>query len=71
MLHEGIQASFLEGPTLCPESPLWLPKYSVFCLWLQQLEHIGFPTEQAVVALAATGLVEEAMLRLVEGEVGH
>uniref|UniRef100_A0A9L0R394 Rhomboid domain containing 3 n=1 Tax=Equus caballus TaxID=9796 RepID=A0A9L0R394_HORSE len=63
MLQEGIQASLLEGPAQGPESPLWLPKSS-------QLERMGFPTEQAVVALAATGRVEGAVSLLVGGQVG-
>ncbi|XP_023394221.1 rhomboid domain-containing protein 3 isoform X4 [Pteropus vampyrus] len=70
MLQEGIQASLLEGPAQDPESPLWLPKSSVSSLRLQQLERMGFPTEQAVVALAATGRVEGAVSLLVGGEVG-
>lgn len=32
MLQEGIQASLLEGPAQCPESPLRLPKSSVSSL---------------------------------------
>ncbi|XP_047617385.1 rhomboid domain-containing protein 3 isoform X2 [Phacochoerus africanus] len=70
MLQEGIQASLLEGPAQGPETPLWLPKSSVSSLRLQQLERMGFPTEQAVVALAATGRVEGAVSLLVGGEVG-
>ncbi|XP_046495022.1 rhomboid domain-containing protein 3 [Equus quagga] len=70
MLQEGIQASLLEGPAQGPESPLWLPKSSVSSLRLQQLERMGFPTEQAVVALAATGRVEGAVSLLVGGQVG-
>nr|KAF6312139.1 rhomboid domain containing 3 [Pipistrellus kuhlii] len=70
MLQEGIQASLLEGPTPVPQSPLWLPKSSVSSLRLQQLERMGFPVEQAVVALAATGRVEGAVSLLVNGEVG-
>ncbi|XP_029778870.1 rhomboid domain-containing protein 3 isoform X2 [Suricata suricatta] len=70
MLQEGIQASLLEGPAQRPEGPLWLPKSSVSSLRLQQLKRMGFPTEQAVVALAATGRVEGAVSLLVEGEVG-
>ncbi|XP_002915635.1 rhomboid domain-containing protein 3 isoform X2 [Ailuropoda melanoleuca] len=70
MLQEGIQASLLEGPAPCPESPLRLSKSSVSSLRLQQLERMGFPTEQAVVALAATGRVEGAVSLLVGGEVG-
>ncbi|KAM9194586.1 rhomboid domain-containing protein 3 isoform 1-T5 [Dugong dugon] len=70
MLQEGLQASLLEGPAQGPESPLWLPKSSVSSLRLQQLERMGFPTEQAVVALAATGHVEGAVSLLVGGQVG-
>uniref|UniRef100_A0A8C3YJX5 Rhomboid domain containing 3 n=1 Tax=Catagonus wagneri TaxID=51154 RepID=A0A8C3YJX5_9CETA len=70
MLQEGIQASLLEGPAEGPQGPLWLPKSSVSSLRLQQLERMGFPTEQAVVALAATGRVEGAVSLLVGGEVG-
>ncbi|XP_054551205.1 rhomboid domain-containing protein 3 isoform X2 [Talpa occidentalis] len=70
MLQEGIQASLLEGPAQGLESPLWLPKSSVSSLRLQQLERMGFPTEQAVVALAATGRVEGAVTLLVGGQVG-
>lgn len=70
MLQEGIQASLLDAPAPEPESPLWLPKASVSSLRLQQLEHMGFPTEQAVVALAATGRVEGAVSLLVGGQVG-
>nr|XP_045743350.1 rhomboid domain-containing protein 3 isoform X4 [Mirounga angustirostris] len=70
MLQEGIQASLLDGPAPCSETPLWLPKSSVSSLRLQQLERMGFPTEQAVVALAATGRVEGAVSLLVGGEVG-
>lgn len=52
MLQEGIQASFVRGQhsvlrahygCLSSQSPLRL----------QQLEHMGFPTEQAAVALVA------------------
>ncbi|XP_059975655.1 rhomboid domain-containing protein 3 [Mesoplodon densirostris] len=70
MLQKGIQASLLEGPVQGPESPLRLSKSSVSSLRLQQLERMGFPTEQAVVALAATGRVEGAVSLLVGGEVG-
>ncbi|KAF6082731.1 rhomboid domain containing 3 [Phyllostomus discolor] len=70
MLQEGIQASLLEGQAQVPKSSLWLPKSSVSSLRLQQLERMGFPTEQAVVALAATGRVEGAVSLLVGGEVG-
>ncbi|XP_012320363.2 rhomboid domain-containing protein 3 isoform X1 [Aotus nancymaae] len=70
MLQEGIQASLLDGPSQRPQSPPWLSKSSVSSLRLQQLERMGFPTEQAVVALAATGRVEGAVSLLVGGQVG-
>lgn len=70
ILQEAIQASLLEESAQGPGSPLWLPKSSVSSLRLQQLERMGFPTEQAVVALAATGRVEGAVSLLVGGQVG-
>ncbi|XP_045145530.1 rhomboid domain-containing protein 3 isoform X2 [Echinops telfairi] len=70
MLQEALQASLLDGPGLGPEGPLWLPKSSVSSLRLQQLQRMGFPTEKAVVALAATGRVEGAVSLLVDGQVG-
>ncbi|KAM6155728.1 rhomboid domain-containing protein 3 [Rhynchocyon petersi] len=70
MLEAGLQASLLEGTSQGPETPLWLSKSSVSSLRLQQLERMGFPTEQAVVALAATGRVEGAVSLLVSGQVG-
>ncbi|XP_051021054.1 rhomboid domain-containing protein 3 isoform X2 [Acomys russatus] len=69
MLQEGIQASLLDASVQGPQNPLWLPKSSVSSLRLQQLQHMGFPTEQAAVALAATGRVEGAVSLLVEGLV--
>ncbi|XP_045390356.1 rhomboid domain-containing protein 3 isoform X1 [Lemur catta] len=70
MLQEGIQASLLDVSAQGAQGPLWLPKSSVSSLRLQQLERMGFPTEQAVVALAATGRVEGAVSLLVGGQVG-
>lgn len=69
MLQEGIQASLLDAAVQGPQSSLWLPKSSVSSLRLQQLQHMGFPTEKAAVALAATGRVEGAVSLLVEGLV--
>ncbi|XP_042523632.1 rhomboid domain-containing protein 3 isoform X1 [Dipodomys spectabilis] len=69
MLQEGIRASLLDGPAQGPQGPLCLPKSSVSSLRLQQLERMGFPTEQAVAALAATGRVEGAVSLLVGGQV--
>ncbi|XP_021066442.1 rhomboid domain-containing protein 3 [Mus pahari] len=69
MLQEGIQASLRDASVQGSQSSLWLPKPSVSSLRLQQLQHMGFPTEQAAVALAATGRVEGAVSLLVEGLV--
>ncbi|XP_023567113.1 rhomboid domain-containing protein 3 isoform X1 [Octodon degus] len=69
MLQEGIQASLMDGPVQGPQGPLWLTKPSVSSLRLQQLERMGFPTEQAVLALSATGHVEGAVSLLVGGQV--
>lgn len=69
LLQEGIQASLRDAPAQEPQSAFWLPKSSVSSLRLQQLERMGFPTEQAVVALAATGRVEGAVSLLVGGQV--
>lgn len=69
MLQEGIQASLLDVSVQGSQNSLWSPKPSVSSLRLQQLQHMGFPTEQAAVALAATGRVEGAVSLLVEGLV--
>ncbi|XP_029427945.1 rhomboid domain-containing protein 3 isoform X2 [Rhinatrema bivittatum] len=69
LLRAGIQAS-LEEFNLAAPSELKLSRSSVSSLRLQQLEKMGFPTEQAVVALAATGKVEGAVSLLVGGQVG-
>ncbi|XP_015261539.1 PREDICTED: rhomboid domain-containing protein 3 [Gekko japonicus] len=66
MLQAGIQAS-LQDVT---GGEVKLSKSSVSSLRLQQLQKMGFPTEQAVVALAATGHVEGAVSLLTGGHVG-
>ncbi|XP_054852164.1 rhomboid domain-containing protein 3 [Eublepharis macularius] len=66
MLQAGIQAS-LQDVT---DGELKLSKSSVSSLRLQQLQKMGFPTEQAVVALAATGRVEGAVSLLIGGHIG-
>uniref|UniRef100_A0A6I8N5J7 Uncharacterized protein n=1 Tax=Ornithorhynchus anatinus TaxID=9258 RepID=A0A6I8N5J7_ORNAN len=70
LLQAGIEASLLERGPPGPAEELRLPKSSVSSLRLQQLERMGFPTEQAVVALAATGRVEGAVSLLIGGQVG-
>ncbi|XP_073528000.1 rhomboid domain-containing protein 3 [Phyllobates terribilis] len=71
MLEAGILASLreYEEQEKLKQEPT-LNKSSVSALRLQQLERMGFPTGQAVVALAATGKVERAVSLLVEGEIG-
>ncbi|XP_048370045.1 rhomboid domain-containing protein 3 isoform X2 [Sphaerodactylus townsendi] len=66
MLQAGIQASLQDVTT----EEVKLPKSSVSSLRLQQLQKMGFPTEQAVVALAATGHVEGAVSLLIGGHIG-
>ncbi|XP_030074074.1 rhomboid domain-containing protein 3 [Microcaecilia unicolor] len=68
-LRAGIEAS-LEEFSPAESSELKLSRSAVSSLRLQQLEKMGFPTDQAVVALAATGKVEGAVSLLVEGQVG-
>lgn len=64
-VRQGTQGcGLLMWESCCPDtSSLFLPHR------LQQLQHMGFPTEQAAVALAATGRVEGAVSLLVEGLV--
>ena len=55
LLARGLEVA-LTSPSPCPTS--------------YRLEHMGFLTEQAVVALAATGHVEGALSLLVGGKAG-
>ncbi|KAJ7994296.1 hypothetical protein DPEC_G00264410 [Dallia pectoralis] len=70
MLRAGILASLQEAPE---ESPVKVevPKSSVSSLRLQQLEKMGFPTDKAVVALAATTQLDGAISLLIDGRVGE
>uniref|UniRef100_A0A8C8RHK1 Rhomboid domain containing 3 n=1 Tax=Pelusios castaneus TaxID=367368 RepID=A0A8C8RHK1_9SAUR len=70
LLQVGIQASLQDTSCEAAGGEVKVSKSSVSSLRLQQLERMGFPMEQAVVALAATGRVEGAVSLLVEGQVG-
>ncbi|KAF7665531.1 hypothetical protein LDENG_00140300 [Lucifuga dentata] len=70
MLKEGILASLQDAPEV-PDEKVEVPKSSVSSLRLQQLEKMGFPTEKAVVALAATKQLDGAISLLIEDSVGE
>ncbi|XP_067406362.1 rhomboid domain-containing protein 3 [Emydura macquarii macquarii] len=70
LLQAGIQASLQDASLEAAMGEVKLSKSSVSSLRLQQLERMGFPMEQAVVALAATGRVEGAVSLLIGGQVG-
>ncbi|XP_027688798.2 rhomboid domain-containing protein 3 isoform X2 [Chelonia mydas] len=70
LLLAGIQASLKDASLEAAVGGVQLSKSSVSSLRLQQLERMGFPTEQAVVALAATGRVEGAVSLLIGGQIG-
>lgn len=70
LLQAGVIASLQEtGSDL--NSKVEVPKSSVSSLRLQQLERMGFSTEKAVLALAASGKVESAVHLLVDDRVGE
>ncbi|KAK9391671.1 rhomboid domain-containing protein 3 [Crotalus adamanteus] len=66
LIQAGIRASLQDRK----EEEVKLPKSSVSSLRLQQLQKMGFPTEEAVIALAATSHVEGAVSLLIGGHVG-
>ncbi|KAJ8379330.1 hypothetical protein SKAU_G00001080 [Synaphobranchus kaupii] len=69
LLRAGILAS-LQDTSEGPGDKVEVPKSSVSSLRLQQLEKMGFPTEKAVVALAATGKLDGAISLLIDDRVG-
>lgn len=71
MLRAGILASLQDAPVEGPDTKVELPKSSVSSLRLQQLEKMGFPTEKAVVALAATKQLDGAISLLIEDSIGE
>ncbi|XP_023136950.1 rhomboid domain-containing protein 3 [Amphiprion ocellaris] len=70
MLRAGILASLQDAPD-GPDAKVEVPKSSVSSLRLQQLEKMGFPTEKAVVALAASKQLDGAISLLIEDSVGE
>ncbi|MBN3309370.1 RHBD3 protein, partial [Amia calva] len=70
LLRVGILASLVDTPEAAADKAE-VPKSSVSSLRLQQLEKMGFPTEKAVVALAATGKLDCAISLLIDGRVGE
>ncbi|XP_056274120.1 rhomboid domain-containing protein 3 [Pseudoliparis swirei] len=70
MLKAGILASLQDAPDN-PDAKVEVPKSSVSSLRLQQLEKMGFPTEKAVVALAASKQLDGAISLLIEDSVGE
>ncbi|KAM6931081.1 rhomboid domain-containing protein 3 [Xenentodon cancila] len=67
MLRAGILASLQDAP----DARIEVPKSSVSSLRLQQLEKMGFPTEKAVVALAASKQLDGAISLLIEDGIGE
>uniref|UniRef100_A0A3P9QDT7 Rhomboid domain containing 3 n=1 Tax=Poecilia reticulata TaxID=8081 RepID=A0A3P9QDT7_POERE len=67
MLRAGIMASLQDAP----DTKVEVAKSSVSSLRLQQLEKMGFPTEKAVVALAATKQLDGAISLLIEDSIGE
>ncbi|XP_071777001.1 rhomboid domain-containing protein 3 [Centroberyx gerrardi] len=70
MLRAGILASLHDAPE-DPDAKVEVPKSSVSSLRLQQLEKMGFPTEKAVVALAASKQLDGAISLLIDDRVGE
>ncbi|XP_061674238.1 rhomboid domain-containing protein 3 isoform X3 [Syngnathoides biaculeatus] len=70
MLRAGILASLQDAPEDL-NGKVEVPKSSVSGLRLQQLEKMGFPTEKAVVALAASKALDGAISLLIDDRVGE
>ncbi|XP_078106854.1 rhomboid domain-containing protein 3 isoform X2 [Sander vitreus] len=70
MLRAGILASLQDAPDN-PDAKVEVPKSSVSSLRLQQLEKMGFPTEKAVLALAASKQLDGAISLLIDDSVGE
>ncbi|XP_013869787.1 rhomboid domain-containing protein 3 [Austrofundulus limnaeus] len=71
MLRAGILASLQDAPEMDSDKKVEVPKSSVSSLRLQQLEKMGFPTDKAVVALAASKQLDGAISLLIEDSIGE
>lgn len=69
-IQHGPDATALWDTRHLSEDKLELRKSSVSSLRLQQLEKMGFPTEKAVVALAASKQLEGAVSLLIDDNIG-
>ncbi|XP_006009024.1 rhomboid domain-containing protein 3 isoform X2 [Latimeria chalumnae] len=69
LLNVGILTSLQESG-METDVKVEVPKSSVPSLRLQQLEKMGFPTDKAVVALAAAGKLEGAISLLIKNDIG-
>nr|XP_046243365.1 rhomboid domain-containing protein 3 [Scatophagus argus] len=70
MLRAGILASLQDAPD-SRDAKVEVHKSSVSSLRLQQLEKMGFPTEKAVVALAASKQLDGAISLLIDDSIGE
>ncbi|XP_053725798.1 rhomboid domain-containing protein 3 isoform X2 [Synchiropus splendidus] len=70
--EQMLRAAMLESLQDAPEdAKIEVPKSSVSSLRLQQLEKMGFPTDKAVVALAASKQLDGAISLLIDDSVGE
>ncbi|XP_062873788.1 rhomboid domain-containing protein 3 [Trichomycterus rosablanca] len=69
LLRVGIMASLQDAPEGAADK-MEVSKSSVSSIRLQQLQKMGFPTEKAVVALAATPNLDGAISLLIDDQVG-
>lgn len=70
--EQMLRAAMLESlQDAAEDAKVEVPKSSVSSLRLQQLEKMGFPTDKAVVALAASKQLDGAISLLIDGSVGE
>ncbi|KAM8864988.1 LOW QUALITY PROTEIN: rhomboid domain-containing protein 3 [Synchiropus picturatus] len=70
--EQMLRAAMLESlQDVAEDAKIEVPKSSVSSLRLQQLEKMGFPTDKAVVALAASKQLDGAISLLIDHSVGE